>query len=160
MPLTTTEEQLQSRIDLLEAQVEQLLGSKRQLDQLLSHTILLGGTTGANSFWSHALCHHPDRFSLYEDWDRYLKGDIRCDEDFYVNPTEIADDDVAPSRVASAPFVSPPQSPEYDSAPLKRTMTCPPAPRKLQRVEEMVGKEDASAVDVVTLALTTEVTAE
>jgi hypothetical protein len=156
MPLTTTEEELQSRIEVLEAKMDQIIGSKRQLEQLLTHTILLGGTTGANSFWTHALCHHPDKYSLYEDWERFLKGDLRCDELLYAD----ANDDVAsaaPSKlVASAPFLSPTQSPEFDDAPLTRTRTCPPAPRKLRKVEEEQGPEDASAVDVVTLALTTE----
>ena len=153
MPLTTTEEELQNRIEALESKIDQLVGSKRQLDQLLSHTILCGGTTGDNSFWSHALCHHPDKFSLFEDWERFLKGDIRCDEMFYED--DVASSAPAAKMVASAPFLSPTQSPEFD-APLIRTRTCPPAPRKLRKVEEEQGPEEASAVDVVTLALTAE----
>lgn len=113
----------------LEDQVKELLGQKRQLEQLLTHTILLNGQTPANPFWQNVLRTHPDANSLYEDWERFLTGDIRCDEPFY-------EDDTVPS-------VHPGAESYHSPEPLQRTRTCPPAPKRLARIAE---DTDASVV--------------
>lgn len=94
----------------LSEKVEQLIGQKRQLDQLLSRTFL-EDKTGFN--YANIIKAHKDK-TLCEDWDRYFFGDLRCDEDLS-------------SKASKEAF----QSPE----PIQRTfsLSCPGAPKKRRR---------------------------
>jgi hypothetical protein len=96
--------ELQTLLEATNVKLEEIVGQKRQLDQLLCRTFIDGQLLKGD-------------VTLANDWDLYLKGDISCHENFSAKSSpELASDDG--------------EGECYSPAPLKRTMTCPSAPRK------------------------------